>query len=313
MERKIKEIDYNRRLDKDLHQYILKVQEITDNDAATDLSKIRASYDRVCDTFKVSTPPEVKIETNSFNTKEKQINFRVYEKDPKENVQILYAHGGGFIMGGLESHNDICAEICYETGLTVTAVDYRLSPEHRHPAAFEDVLDIYHSLNKKTPVILVGDSAGGTLVSMLATHLKGSDRTLKGQVLIYPYLGGNMEARSYKKHALAPCLTKSNMEFYLNSWLDKNSNPVKLPLDESDFSNLPRTVVFTASDDPLNSDGVDYVNKIKQSKGKAIHFEGKGLVHGFLRARHSAEKARISFSKITEVLTLLAKTDDLPD
>ena len=61
MERKIKEIDYNRRLDKDLHQYILKVQEITDNDAATDLSKIRASYDRVCDTFKVSTPPEVKI------------------------------------------------------------------------------------------------------------------------------------------------------------------------------------------------------------------------------------------------------------
>jgi len=313
MERKIKEIDYNRRLDKDLHQYILKVQEITDNDAGTDLSKIRASYDRVCDTFKVSTPPEVKIETNSFNTKEKQINFRVYEKDPKENVQILYAHGGGFIMGGLESHNDICAEICYETGLTVTAVDYRLSPEHRHPAAFEDVLDIYQSLNKKTPVILVGDSAGGTLVSMLATHLRGSDRTLKGQVLIYPYLGGNMKAGSYKEHALAPCLTKSNMEFYLNSWLDKNSNPVKLPLDESDFSNLPRTVVFTASDDPLNSDGVDYVNKIKQSNGKAIHFEGKGLVHGFLRARHSAEKARISFSKITEAITLLAKTDDLPD
>ena len=313
MERKIKEIDYNRRLDKDLQQYILKVQEITDNDAGTDLSKIRASYDRVCDTFKVSTPPEVKIETNSFNTKEKQINFRVYEKDPKENVQILYAHGGGFIMGGLESHNDICAEICYETGLTVTAVDYRLSPEHRHPAAFEDVLDIYQSLNKKTPVILVGDSAGGTLVSMLATHLKGSDRTLKGQVLIYPYLGGNMKAGSYKKHALAPCLTKSNMEFYLNSWLDKNYNSVKLPLDETDFSNLPPTVVFTASDDPLNSDGVDYVNKIKQSNGKAIHFEGKGLVHGFLRARHSAEKARISFSKITEVITLLAKTDDLPD
>ena len=313
MERKIKEIDYNRRLDKDLRQYISKVQEITDNDAGTDLSKIRASYDRVCDTFKVSTPPEVKIETNSFNTKEKQINFRVYEKDPKENVQILYAHGGGFIMGGLESHNDICAEICYETGLTVTAVDYRLSPEHRHPAAFDDVLDIYQSLNKKNPVILVGDSAGGTLVSMLATHLKGSDRTLKGQVLIYPYLGGNMKAGSYKKHALAPCLTKSNMEFYLNSWLDKNYNSVKLPLDETDFSNLPPTVVFTASDDPLNSDGVDYVNKIKQSNGKAIHFEGKGLVHGFLRARHSAEKARISFSKITEVITLLAKTDDLPD
>jgi acetyl esterase len=313
MERKINEIDYNRRLDKDLRQYISKVQEITDNDAGTDLTKIRTSYDRVCDTFKVSTPPEVKIETNSFNTKEKKINFRVYEKDPEENVQILYAHGGGFIMGGLESHNDICAEICYETGLTVTAVDYRLSPEHRHPAAFDDVLDIYQSLNKKTPVILVGDSAGGTLVSMLATHLKGSDRTLKGQVLIYPYLGGNMKAGSYKEHALAPCLTKSNMEFYLNSWLDKNCNSVKLPLDETDFSNLPPTVVFTASDDPLNSDGVDYVNKIKQSKGKAIHFEGKGLVHGFLRARHSAEKARISFSKITEVLTLLAKTDDLPD
>ena len=307
MERKINEIDYNSRLDKDLRQYISIVQEIADNDAGTDLTKIRTSYDRVCDKFKVHIPPEVKIKTNSFNTKEKQINYRVYEKDSKENVQILYAHGGGFIMGGLESHNDICAEICYETGLTVTAVDYRLSPEHRHPAAFEDVLDIYQSLNETTPVILIGDSAGGTLISMLANHLKGSERILKGQVLIYPYLGGNMKLGSYRDHALAPCLTKSNMEFYLNSWMSKKFNSIKLPLDETDFSNLPPTIVFTASDDPLNSDGVDYVKKIKRSNGKAIHFEGKGLVHGFLRARHSAEKARISFSKITEVITLLSQ------
>ena len=307
MERKIDDIDYNIRLDKELRQYILKVQEIADNDAGTDLTKIRTSYDRVCDTFKVDIPPEVKIKTNSFKTKEKQIYYRVYEKDSKENVQILYAHGGGFIMGGLESHNDICAEICYETGLPVTAVDYRLSPEHRHPAAFEDILDIYQSLNETTPVILVGDSAGGTLVSMLANHLKGSDRTLKGQVLIYPYLGGNMKAGSYKEHALAPCLTTSNMEFYLNSWMSKKPNSIKLPLDETNFSNLPPTIVFTASDDPLNSDGINYVRKIKLSNGKAIHLEGKGLVHGFLRARHSAEKARISFSKITEVITLLSQ------
>ena len=74
MERKIDDIDYNSRLDKELQQYILKVQEIADNDAGTDLTKIRASYDRVCNTFKVDISPEVKIQTNSFNTKEKQFN-----------------------------------------------------------------------------------------------------------------------------------------------------------------------------------------------------------------------------------------------
>jgi acetyl esterase len=307
MAREIKNIDYKSRLDKEVQQYVAKTQEISDENAGTDLTKIRKSYARVCDAFSVDIPSEVKITTKSFKTKEKQINYRVYEKDSKQSIQILYAHGGGFIMGGLESHNDICADICYQTGLTVTSVDYRLSPEHRHPAAFEDVRDIYQSLSKAVPIILVGDSAGGTLVSMLASHLKGSDRTLKGQVLVYPYLGGNMKAGSYREHAFAPCLTTANMEFYRNSWMSKKFNSIQFPLDETDFSNLPPTIVFTASDDPLNSDGVDYVKKIKRSNGKAIHFEGKGLVHGFMRARHSAEKARISFSKITEVITLLSQ------
>ena len=307
MERKINEIDYNSRLDKEVRQFVAKTQEITDENAGCDLINIRKSYARVCDAFSVDIPFDLNIKTKSLKTEEKEINYRVYEKDSKTNVQILYAHGGGFIMGGLESHNDICADICFETGLTVTAVDYRLSPEHRHPAAFEDILDIYQSLNQKTPVILVGDSAGGTLVAMLAHHLQKSETTVKGQVLIYPYLGGNMKAGSYKEHALAPCLTTANMEFYLNSWISKKFSPIKLPLEETDFRNLPPTVVFTASDDPLNSDGIEYVKRINFSSGKAIHFENKGLVHGFLRARQSAEKARISFSKITEGIILLSQ------
>ena len=307
MAREIKDINYKSRLDKEVQQYVAKIQEISDENAGADLTKIRKSYARVCDAFTVDIPSEVKITTKSFKTKEKQINYRVYEKDSKQSIQILYAHGGGFIMGGLESHNDICADICYQTGLTVTSVDYRLSPEHQHPAAFEDVLDIYQTLSKAASIILVGDSAGGTLVSMLASHLKGSDRTLKGQVLVYPYLGGNMKAGSYREHAFAPCLTTANMEFYRNSWMSKEFNSIQLPLDEINFSNLPPTIVFTASDDPLNSDGLDYVKKINLSNGKAIHFEGEGLVHGFLRARHSVEKARRSFSKIIESIVLLSE------
>ena len=292
----MKDVDYKSRLDQEVQRYIVRTQEIYNKNAGTDLKGIREAYSHLCNAFSVALPSDVNIYTKSFKTEEKQIKYRVYETTSTQNAQILYAHGGGFVMGGLESHNDICSEICYQTGLTVTAVDYRLSPEHRHPAAFEDVLDIYHSLTKKTPIILVGDSAGGTLISMLANHLTTSNKSLIGQVLIYPYLGGNMKVGSYKRHSEAPCLTTANMIFYLDSWMSTDLNLIKLPLDESDFSKLPPTIVFTASDDPLNSDGIDYVNKIRQSNGKAIHFEGNGLVHGFLRARHSVRKARKSFS-----------------
>jgi acetyl esterase len=309
MARKINTINYSNRLDNDLKLFIKKLQENSDHHTANDITKIRNSYARTCDLFKSEHPPGIKIETTSVTSKSKEINVRIYKKNSNLKAQILYAHGGGFIMGGLESHDGICADICDLTGFKVTAVDYRLSPEYPHPAAFEDVLEIYKSLNREIPVIGVGDSAGGTLIAMLANELKNTASSLKGQVLIYPYLGGSMDSGSYLTHAEAPCLTTNDMKFYLECWNHNQDDSVKIPLNEINFEGLPPTVVFTASDDPLNSDGISYVKKINSSNGKAIHIEGEHLVHGFLRARNIVEKAKISFAKITQSINILSQNE----
>ncbi len=305
MARKISKIDYNSRLDDDLKIYLKKLQANSDHDTANDITKIRNSYARVCEAFKSKNSTNVRSETRSVKVKTREINIRVYNKTSNLKAQILYAHGGGFIMGGLESHDGICADICNLTGYKVTAVNYRLSPENPHPAAFEDVLEVYKSLNKAIPVIGVGDSAGGTLVAMLAHKLKHTAGSLMGQVLIYPYLGGNMESGSYLKHADAPGLTLNDMKFYINCWQNSQDTFENLPLKESDFSELPTTVVFTASEDPLNSDGKIYVKKINAFNGNAVHIEGEGLVHGFLRARKDVSKARYAFKKIIEAIKSL--------
>ena len=311
MERQMNNIDYEKRLDDDLKDFIKQIEKYSDPTAGEDLKKIRDSYSNVCSAFDTGLPPDVKIETKFLKANKKKINYRVYTKNARVSAQILYAHGGGFIMGGLESHNEICADICHQTNLTVTAVDYRLSPESKHPAAFEDILDVYRFLDTKVPVILVGDSAGATLMAMLSHYLKNGTNNLRGQVLIYPYLGGNMTTGSYSKHANAPCLTTNQMIFFINCWSSKKKTSIKLPLNESDFLGLTPTVVFTASDDPLNSDGVTYVKKIKSVNGQAVHYQNEGLIHGYLRARRIVAKANRAFSKITEAITRLANQNDL--
>ena len=311
MAREINNIYYKKRLDDDLKEFIKKIEKHSDPTAGKDLKKIRDSYSKVCNAFNSGLPANVKIETKLIASNKKKIRCRVYKKNARTSTQILYAHGGGFIMGGLDSHNEICADICAQTGLTLTAVDYRLSPENKHPAAFEDILDVYKSFNNEMPLILIGDSAGATLVAMLAHYLKDNTRRLKGQVLIYPYLGGDITTGTYVKHAKAPCLTTDQMIFFINCWKNEQESSIKLPLSESDFLGLTPTVVFTASDDPLNLDGVSYVEKIKSVNGQAVHYESDGLVHGFLRARHVVARANKTFCKFTDAITKLANNQKL--
>ena len=123
---------------------------------------------------------------------------------------MVYLHGGGFVVGGLHSHDDVCAEIRSRTGLAVVSVDYRLSPEHQHPAAFEDACSVVSVL--PGPLVLVGDSAGGNLAAA-AAHARRDPRIL-GQVLIYPGLGGDRQAGSYVTHANSPMLTTADLDFY---------------------------------------------------------------------------------------------------
>jgi acetyl esterase len=221
---------------------------------------------------------------------------------------VLYLHGGGFVVGGLESHDDVCAEICAATGLTVVAVDYRLSPEHDHPAAFDDAISAAKALTG--PILLVGDSAGGNLAAAVAHHLRGSGLQVLGQVLIYPGLGGDTGKGSYLTHANAPMLTRDDVLFYAgirHSGTVVTGDPTVSPLQDKDFSGLPPTVAIGAECDPLADDARDYSAAIRAAGGHAVWFQEPGLVHGYLRARHSVARARTSFTRICTAISALSK------
>ncbi len=223
---------------------------------------------------------------------------------------ILYLHGGGFVVGGLDSHDDICAEINASTGITVVSADYRLSPEHLHPAAFDDACAVARAL--PGPLVLVGDSAGANLAAAAAHALRGSPVRILGQVLIYPGLGGDLNTGSYLAHAQAPMLTREDVLFYKDirhAAAAPAHDPTVSPLTDPDFARLPPTLTISAECDPLADDARTYADKITAAGGRAHWSNGKGLVHGFLRARSTVPRAAAQFAQVTSTLSAFAKGD----
>lgn len=277
------------------------------------IAQQREIYDRMCREFFAGYPDGVDAETTAIRTNDRAIPIRIYRasEEPTEAV-VLYLHGGGFILGGLDSHDDVCAELCARTGYEVVSVDYRLAPEHLHPAAFDDALAAFEwaAGRYEQPILLCGDSAGGNLAAGVSHATRGHKRHPAGQVLVYPGLGGDQSSGSYVTHADAPMLTLRDLEFYKgirSGGADVSGDITYMPLNDADFANLPPTVIITAQCDPLSSDGEAYGARVLAAGGKAWWFEEPGLVHGYLRARHCVGRARASFSRIVDAVASLGR------
>ena len=278
-------------------------------DDAVDLSitEQRRVYDRMCRAFHQGIPDSVTVQDVSANG----VPCRVYSAG-EPTATVLYLHGGGFVVGGLESHDDVCAEIHMNTGFRVVSVDYRLAPEHHHPAAFDDAWTAINWVAEQVDgaIVLAGDSGGGNLAAAVAHHARGRLKRIIGQVLIYPGLGGDLNKGSYLEHADAPMLTRDDILFYKDIRLDGAEpvgDPTYAPLHDSDFSGLPPTVIFTADCDPLRDDGPDYADRLRAAKVRVSLTNELGLVHGYLRARATVARARDSFDRITLAIEALGQ------
>ena len=221
----------------------------------------RATYDRLCREFFAGYPQGVSAEDGVIAEEDHDIPIRTYRNEKAEHAAlVLYFHGGGFILGGLDSHDDICAELCARTGYEVVSVDYRLAPEHLHPAAFDDALAAFEwaIATDRREIVLCGDSAGGDLAAGVSHATRGHKRRPIGQVLIYPSLGGDRTKGSYVTHAEAPMLTVRDMAFYKDvhtGGADVSDDITYAPLKDANFANLPPTVIVSAECVPLSSDG----------------------------------------------------------
>lgn len=283
-----------------------------DDAVSLDIAGQRAVYDRMCALFRQPRPPGVMVQ----DAPRGGVPTRSYAVADSA-VTVVYFHGGGFVVGGLDSHDDVCAEICAATALRVVSVDYRLIPEHLHPASFLDAVAATRAAAAEFgPVVLAGDSAGGALASSTAHALRGSDTVIRGMVLIYPGLGGDRTKGSFVTHARAPMLTTADVEYYhrlRHGGSPPERDPTASVLDDSDFGNLPRVAAFSAECDPLADDGRDYRDRIRASGGVAEWYLDCGLVHGWLRARHSVPRARTAFDRIIAATSALARGAALPE
>ncbi|WP_425085587.1 alpha/beta hydrolase [Ruegeria profundi] len=301
-------MDYERLIDEETWAFIRRTAESYPDDAVgLSIEDQRKVYDAMCQDFRQPRPEGVKVQDLSANG----VPVRLYTAGQPTRT-VVYFHGGGFVVGGLDSHDDVCAEICAQTGYRIVAVDYRLCPEYVHPAQFQDCWTATNWAAEEfgDPMILAGDSAGGNLAASVAHHARGRLENILGQVLIYPGLGGDTSKGSYIEHAHAPLLTLQDIKFYETVRCGgpaPSGDPTFAPLQDTDFSNLPPTVVITADCDPLRDDGSDYCAAIQSAGGRAEWINEPGLVHGYLRARTSVKRAADSFERISIAIEALGQ------
>ncbi|EPE97456.1 lipase/esterase [Rhizobium grahamii CCGE 502] len=215
----------------------------------------RRYYDAMCAAFRQPRPTDISVIDTTVN--HVPVRHYIPAHASEGRPSILYCHGGGFVVGSLESHDDVCAEIANSTGMHLTAVDYRLAPEHRYPAQIDDLETVWRHLAVKTPrLITVGDSAGANLCAALSLRMRRLSGPMPiAQLLIYPGLGGDHSWPSYIENAEAPLLRTSDLAGYRAAYSgseqpsDQELEEVS-PLEAKDFSGLPRTRVFTADVDP---------------------------------------------------------------
>jgi len=270
----------------------------------------RAAYDALCRYFTPQRSGNPVIEDLVLAAPGRDIPLRVYRPLGDAPAQgwpcVLYLHGGGWVVGGLDSHEFVAAPLACDTQSVVVVVDYRLAPEHVFPAAFDDCLAGWHYLQQNgtglgidaANVVVAGDSAGGNLTAALCLALAGQGGAAPvGQALIYPGLGTDHSLPSYRDNADAPLLTTADVEFYLQLYAPDpatHDDPRLAPLSAESLAGLPPAFVSVAEFDPLRDDGQLYVERLRGDGVEAQFHFGHGLLHGCLRALHRCpETARL--------------------
>ena len=272
-------------------------------------------------TLPLTRNSKIKVSDHRLTTPEGNISTRIYQPttEREKTATLLYMHGGGWIMGDLNSHDQVCVDLSLRCQLTVIALDYGLSPENRFPVALNQCFSAYLKLlnnqffleSTSQNILIGGDSAGGNLAAALSIKLRAESKPLpKAQVLFYPCLSLNFNSPSYLRFSNAPILDKKSMKWFWSIYLDKNfqiNDPLAVPLLEKNLSGLPETIICTAEVDPLASDGIDFIKKLRDHDVSVSHIHAKALVHGFIRFREKSSVADNYFWLVCKKINALLK------
>jgi acetyl esterase len=207
---------------------------------------------------------------------------------------LIYYHGGGWTIGDLDTHDTLCRELCNRSGCAVVAVDYRMGPEHRFPAAVDDALAAARWVNRQAASLGVdasriavgGDSAGGNLAAVVAIAARDAgDLPIAFQLLIYPATDMRRGHASYTTNGQGYVLTRDAMAYFHDHYIDDPKHDLDWrasPLLCSDLRGLPPALVLTAGYDPLRDEGMDYARALTQAGNRASYVCFERQIHGFI-------------------------------
>lgn len=235
-----------------------------------------------------------KVEDVKIQGRNGDIPIRIYTPENASNAPVIaFYHGGGFVIGNLNTHDKICRRLCKMNQAFVVAVDYRLAPEHKFPAAVEDCYDATKWVGENIAkyggnpekIIVLGDSAGGNLAAVTAIQARdlGTPK-IAAQVLVYPTVDAQMKHPSITSNGEGYILTKELMDWFMSHYQSSEAdrlNPLMSPLLNKDLSNLPPTLVQTAQFDPLRDEGKDYVDHLKAAGNSVQYTNYQGLIHTY--------------------------------
>ena len=219
---------------------------------------------------------------------------RLYLPSAEKNLGLcVFMHGGGWVIGTLDSHDDVCRRIAVQSGQAVLSVDYRMAPEFPFPTPLEDCIaatrwarDNAASLGcDASRMVVCGDSAGGNLATLVAQH---SGVALKMQLLVYPATDARCITESYRNNREGFLLTAAAMDWFFGHYLSggKGSadDPLVSPLLASDavLAKMPPTLVITAEYDPLCDEGEQYAQKLTALGVPTSCVRYHGQIHAFL-------------------------------
>jgi acetyl esterase len=217
---------------------------------------------------------------------------------------LVYFHGGGWVIGSLETHDDVCRDLAAASGCAVLSVDYRLAPEHRYPAAADDcrAATAWAHANAASldvdpgRIAVGGDSAGGNLAAV--TALRGREAggpALRFQLLVYPVTCGRMDTPSYRDNAEGYLLTRDAMAWFWDHYTPDardREHPHAAPLRAADLRGLPPALVLTAEFDPLRDEGEAYAERLRAAGVPTTLRRYDGLIHGFFTMGGLIDRAR---------------------
>ena len=277
----------------------------------------RAAYAQRVRMTNLPPEPVEQVEDIDIPSRGGKLALRVYRPQlGNSRPLLLFFHGGGFVIGSIETHDAICRYLAATSGWTVASVEYRLAPEHRYPAAVHDALDAFDWVwsnaaglgGTRERIAVAGDSAGATLAAVVAQHAREKNRRLAHQVLIYPALDQGGEYASRTQFGDKYLLTTEAIQWFARQYYGHDGaelHPDASPARAESLDGVAPAFIVTAELDPLRDEGAHYAELLEAAGVKAQYRCARGVLHGFLGAARFVPAAREELDGVAALLRTL--------